>query len=233
MPAPVERKALSEELKGLRENMETIATLSVQAIERAVAGLDSPDPAVVGDVSAIDREVYGLKERIVRNCVETIALHAPVAKDLRTITVALEVTTDLDRIGRYAKDIAEAAHELHREGDGRESLPKLREMGKLTVGMIRTAVDAYLAGDASSVSHIHADDDAVDQMHDDLFQAIIDGMGRKSITPRTGAECILINRYLERLSDHAVNVGEWVVYLVTGERPVRLPRRHPGAGPPT
>jgi len=107
MPGTVERKALSEELNSLRENMETIATLSVQAIERAVAGLDSPDTGVVGDVSALDREVYGLKERIVRNCVETIALHAPVAKDLRTITVALEVTTDLDRIGRYAKDIAD------------------------------------------------------------------------------------------------------------------------------
>ncbi|MCI4329484.1 MAG: hypothetical protein L3J80_01275, partial [Thermoplasmata archaeon] len=117
MPGTVERKALSEELHQLRENMETIATLSVQAIERAVAGLDSPDTGVVGDVGALDREVYGLKERIVRNCVETIALHAPVARDLRTITVALEVTTDLDRIGRYAKDIAESAHELHREGD--------------------------------------------------------------------------------------------------------------------
>ena len=172
--------------------METIATLSVQAIERAVAGLDSPDTGVVGDVSALDREVYGLKERIVRNCVETIALHAPVAKDLRSITVALEVTTDLDRIGRYAKDIAESAHELHREGDGRESLPKLREMGNLTVGMIRTAVNAYLAGDATSVSHIHTDDDAVDNFHDELFQAIIDGMARRTVTPRTGAECILI-----------------------------------------
>jgi phosphate uptake regulator len=157
MPAAVERKALSEELNSLAENMQTIATLSVQAIERAVAGLDAPDTGVVGDVRALDREVYGLKERIVRSCVETIALHAPVAKDLRTITVALEVTTDLDRIGRYATDIAEAAHELHREGDGRESLPKLREMGNLTVGMIRTAVNSYLARDAGPVAHIHAD----------------------------------------------------------------------------
>ena len=232
MAGTVERKALSEELNQLRENMHTIATLSVQAIERAVAGLDSPDLGVVGDVGALDREVYGLKERIVRNCVETIALHAPVAKDLRTITVALEVTTDLDRIGRYAKDIAESAHELHREGDGRESLPKLREMGNLTVGMIRTAVTAYLAGDATSVSHIHSDDDAVDQFHDDLFQLIIDGMARRTITPRTGAECILINRYLERLSDHAVNIGEWVVYLVSGERPMRLPSHRSGTTPP-
>ena len=213
-----ERKALGEGLAKLNENMVTMAEMSVLAIRTASAGLVSPREAQAEAVFTLDQEIYGMREEVVKGCVDLIALHAPVARDLRTITMSLETTTDLDRIGRYARDIAEVSQRLGRDQGPKSRLDGLSKMVDLTVQMVNTAVEAFVHRDAEPVRHIEQDDDAVDQLHDELFTTITDRMTARSMPVAVGAQLILVNRYLERIADHAVNIGEHTIYMVTGQR---------------
>ncbi|HLB67286.1 MAG TPA: PhoU domain-containing protein, partial [Thermoplasmata archaeon] len=137
---PEQRKALARGLQKLNENMITLAELSELAIRKAVDGLSRIDSEVAREVFTLDQEVYALQLEIERTCIDLIALHAPVARDLRTVTTSLKITTDLDRIGRYAKDISEIT--LQFEGS-RPAEPMgfmhLREMADLTIRMVDTA----------------------------------------------------------------------------------------------
>ncbi len=233
MPQGTERKALSEGLDRLNENMVTMAQLSELAIRTAVGTLNirglkekSPEHASPQDVFTIDQELYGLLQKIQEECVELIALQAPVARDLRTITSSLEVTTHLDRIGRYAKDIAEASERVRSQGDHAiDHFSKIGRMVDLTIDMVDTAVDSFVNRDAEPVRNIMRSDDAVDALHAELFQEVVDRMSDRSVSPAVGAQYILINRYLERIADHAVSIGEQVAYMLTGERPPRM--KHP------
>jgi phosphate transport system protein len=230
MPQMAERKALSEGLQHLNENMVTMAELSELAIRTAVATLDLPGveakppaAATPSDVFTLDQEIYGLKQQVEEECVNLIALHAPVARDLRTITSSLEVTTHLDRIGRYAKDIAEASERIRVGVSGNTpTFQKVAKMVDLTIDMVDTSVQAFVHRDAEPVRNILKADDAVDHLHAEVFQEVVDRMSDRSVTPQVGAQFILINRYLERIADHGVNIGEQVVYMLTGERPPRV-----------
>jgi phosphate transport system protein len=237
MPATVERKALSEALGRLNENMRTMSELAVLAIRKAVASLHEGRLHETDEVFTLDQEIYGLKQRIEQSCIELIALYAPVATDLRTVTASLEITTDLDRIGRYSKDIAEAAEKLH--GMHPESLGKighLSRMAELTIQIIETSVNAFVQRQLEPVQDIARSDDVIDALHDEVFQELVERMTDRSVSPSVGAQYILINRYFERLADHAVNIGLDVIYLITAQRPMKAKRRTddaPPAGPPT
>ena len=231
MPEHAERKAFTEELNHLGENMVTIADLAKLAIRKAIESLERGKTGEADAVFTLDQEIFALKQQITTKCVEIIALHAPVARDLRTITASLEITTDLDRIGRYARDIAEIARELPADQlDEVKRLGMLSEMGELTLEMIDHATDAFLHRDAQPVRNMIQEDDAVDSLHDTIFREIVQRMGDRSLRPETGAQLILINRYFERLADHAVNIGDHVAYMMTGERLTRVKR--PKAGMP-
>jgi phosphate transport system protein len=234
-PPASERNPLVEGLAHLTENMVTTANLSELAIRTAVETLGLPvrtsrpasePPAKPSDVFTLDQEIYALKQEVERDCVRLIALYAPVARDLRSITSSLEVTTDLDRIGRYAKDIAEASVHIHEVGDGAaRHFPKIARMVELTIEMVDTAVDAFVHRDAEPVRNIVKADDAVDALHDEIFKDVVARISERAVTAEVGAQFILINRYLERIADHAVNIGEQVAYMLTGERPPRV--KHP------
>src|SRR5512136_307903 len=133
MPEKAERKALERGLTTLNENMVTMAELSELAIRKAVDGLSRGDRTILEEVFTLDQEIYGLQEEIEGTCVDLIALHAPVARDLRTVTTSLKITTDLDRIGRYAKDIAETALQLPEASGILEKLPIIPRMVDQTV----------------------------------------------------------------------------------------------------
>lgn len=227
-----QRRALGEQLKKLNENMQTLADLSELAIRKAVGGLENLDPGEAREVMALDVEIYALQISIEKDCVDIIALHAPVALDLRTITTSLKIVTDLDRIGRYARDIAEVAVALSgassskpREGG------KLSRMADLTIHMVDSAVRAFTSRDAPSARSLADFDNAVDDLHDENFKEMISQITAGTLSAEVGCQYILVNRYLERIADHAVNVGNGVVYMVTGERhEPRFEKSRPPAG---
>lgn len=223
MPESAERKALAKGLKKLDENMMTLGELSELAIRKAVDGLGRLDADTARDVFTLDQEIYGLQLEIERTCIDLLALHAPVARDLRTITTSLKITTDLDRIGRYAKDISEITLQM---GSGRPAplsdIERLREMSERTIEMVDTAIEAFVRRDAEQVRNITEVDDAVDLAHDEVFREVTRRMDSRTLDVETGARLILVSRYLERIADHAVNIGLRVVYMVTGEWLPRL-----------
>ncbi len=223
MPEKAERKALMAGLAKLNDNMTTLAELSELAIRKAVDGLARIDEEAAREVFTLDGEIYALQQEIEGTCVDLIALHAPVARDLRTITTSLKITTDLDRIGRYAKDIAEVTVQFR--GDTSRHFKKLvsiPHMSDLTIQMVDTATRAFVARDAESVRNIAEVDDSVDALNDEIFREIVTYMMDGSMRIEVGARYILVARYLERIADHAVNIGERVVYMVTGVRPPRV-----------
>jgi len=229
MPEQAERKAFTEGLDELNENMVTLAELAKVAIRKAVDSLEKGGGGDVDAVFTLDQEIYGLKQEITRRCVDLIALHAPVARDLRTITASLEITTDLDRIGRYSRDIAEIARQLPAEGLAQmQRLGGLVKMGELTIRMIDLATDAFVHRDAEPVKNMIEEDDAVDNLHDQLFHQLVQLMADRQIAPDLGAQLILINRYFERLADHGVNIGDHVAYMVTAQRLTRVKRPRSG-----
>ncbi len=228
MTTTIERKALEEGLGHLGENMVTLAELAQVAIRTAVESLKTEKPGAE-DVFTIDQEIFALKQTILKRCVDLIALHQPVARDLRTITASLEITTDLDRIGRYSKDIVELTRPMR--PDARAVLGKLHrlsQMGDLTIRMIDIAVDAFTHRDAAPVQNIIQEDDAVDTLYDEVYRELVSRMADRTLPPEIGAELILINRYFERLADHAVNIGDHVAYMVTGHRLTRVKRPKSG-----
>ena len=222
MPEKAERKALSIGLNKLNENMVTMAQLSELAIRKAIDALSHADRTLAEEVFTLDQELYGLQEEIEGTCVDLIALHAPVARDLRTITTSLKITTDLDRIGRYAKDIAEVSLQFGGQPPpGFADLVKIPQMADHTIRMVETAIEAFVKRDAESVRDIMVVDDAVDHLHDELFDEIVGHMEARRLEIPAGARYILVIRHLERIADHAVNIGLRVIYMVTG---VRTPR---------
>ena len=218
MPQAAERKALAKGLKKLDENMVTLAELSELAIRKAIDGLGRLDVQTAHEVFTLDQEIYGLQLEIEKTCIDLIALHAPVARDLRSITTSLKITTDLDRIGRYAKDISEIILQM---GGGRPApladVQRLREMADRTIDMVDTAIEAFVHREAERVRNITETDDAVDLAHDEVFREVTGRMTARTLDVETGARLILVSRYLERIADHAVNIGMRVVYMVTGE----------------
>ncbi|HYS99119.1 MAG TPA: phosphate signaling complex protein PhoU [Thermoplasmata archaeon] len=218
MPQAAERKALEKGLHKLNENMVTLAELSELAIRKAIDGLTRLDTETAREVFTLDQEVYGLQLEIERTCIDLIALHAPVARDLRTITTSLKITTDLDRIGRYAKDLSELTLQFGSTATTpRSDVARIREMADQTIQMVDTAIDAFVRRDAESVRNIMEVDDAVDRMHDEIFADLVHRMSDRTLDTESGARYILVNRYLERIADHAVNIGLRVVYMVTGD----------------
>jgi phosphate transport system protein len=217
-----QRKALAEGLEKLNENMATLAELAELAIRKAVDGLERLDATVADEVFLLDQEVYALQVEIEKSCVDLIALHAPVARDLRMITTSLKITTDLDRIGRYAKDIAEITVQSLGSAIPFTSLSSIPRMADITIEMVDAAINSFLERDAVSAARLQETDDEVDALHDAAFQEIVRSMTARTLTVEVGARSILVSRYLERIADHAVNIGERVVYMVTGARPPRV-----------
>lgn len=219
MSASEPRKDLAEGLNKLGESMQSMIELSALALGGALRSLEGENGGTVESVFTLDRELYGLKQEVVKACVEILALHAPVARDLRTITADLEIASDLDRVGRYSKDIAEIVRDLpKRSASAFVAVPSLREMGELTRRMFAKVTTAYLHRDAEAVRDIEEDDNAVDALHEQIFRTLVGRIADQTLSPGTGASLILVNRYLERLADHAVNVGGHVEYMVSGVR---------------
>lgn len=206
--------------EGLGRLARQLAELSALAQEALAAALDDwHRGSAAPEWPARDRAMFARKQAILKECVALLALQGPLAGDLRTITATLEVSTDLDRVGRYAKDIAELALDPTTPGGAGEAGALLAPMAELTRQLLARALDAFLGRAVEPVRSIRRADDAIDALHRDNFRRIVARMADRSVPPGLGSPALLVNRYLERIADHAVNIGEQAVYMVTGERP--------------
>lgn len=214
------RKAYETELAELDSLVAEMARKTKEAIELAVMSFEKLDVDMAEKVKRLDSELYLLNNDIEKRCLEVIALQSPVAKDLRAIGTYLKVITDFDRIGRYARDIAEVTAHTRTMAHFKPlvSIPHMAEMAER---MVDLSVKAFLDGDTKPTKEVFELEDKVDSLYDEIFREVITYMMEDSKKIGIGINYTLVARYLERIADHACNISERVIYMVTGERVVK------------
>jgi phosphate transport system protein len=214
------RKAYMTELEELNNLVSVMAKKTSEAIELAVRSFEKLDMSMVEQVEKLDADMYELNIEIEKRCLEVIALQSPVAKDLRAIGTYLKVITDFDRIGRYAKDIAEVT--VHSTQIAHfKPLVSIPHMAQMAEEMVDLSVKAFLEGDTRPTEEVFELEDKVDSLYDEIFREVITYMMEDSKKITAGINYMLVARYLERIGDHACNISERVIYMVTGERVVK------------
>lgn len=174
------------------------------------------DPSLGRSVMAADRELDALELEVDRQCLHFLATRHPVGTELRTITTMMKMVTDLERVGDLAVNLAERGLELS-SGIGIEPGTDLPMMGEIAADMVRMAADAFLEGDATLARELIRRDRTVDQLNREAFEKWITAMAAHPDQVKRALALTSMSKYLERIADHACNLGEMVVFLVEGE----------------
>ena len=202
-----------EELGALKQTLLAMGGLVEDQIRRVMRALVERDDAQARDVMDRDREVNAYENEIDEKCVELLALHQPTAGDLRFITTAMKIVTDLERIGDQAVNIAQRALELNREPQLKPyiDLPRMAERAQR---MVKESLDAFVARDTALARQVCAEDADVDALKEQIFRELLTFMMEDARTIPRAIRLILISRFLERVADHATNIAEMVVDMV-------------------
>jgi phosphate transport system protein len=215
-----------EELELVKEKTLKLGSLVETMVEQAVASLVDRDSRLADEVIASDQKVDFLDVEIDQDCLRLLALHQPAAKDLRFITTAMKITTDLERMADQAVNICERAIELNEE-------PQLKPyidipiMSQLSQKMMREALDAFVRRDAELARQVIPEDNKVDALKDQIFRELLTFMMEDPRTIPRATRLLLVSRHLERIADHATNIAEMVVFLVEGKDIRHVPPPEP------
>jgi phosphate transport system protein len=202
-----------EELEALKQTLLAMGGLVEDQIRRVMTALLERDNELAQEVIDRDRQVNAYDVEVDEKCVELLALHQPTAGDLRFITTAMKIVTDLERIGDQAVNIAQRALELNREAQLKPYID-LPRMAELAQRMVKESLDAFVARDTQLARQVCGEDAAVDALKEQIFRELLTFMmGDTSTIPRA-IRLILISRFLERVADHATNIAEMVIYMV-------------------
>ncbi len=205
------------ELREMNRELKEMARRVEAAIGRTVRAFAENDRAAAADIIRGDRTVNDMERAIESRCLSLILKQTPVAGDLRAVSAALKVVTDLERIGDHASDIAELILRVH--GDGGDQLIRhLPEMEDAVKEMLHDSIEAFIAGDERMASEIIRMDDQVDQLFDqtkkDVAQMLKSSTDDDSVD--NAIDFLMAAKYLERIGDHAVNICEWTQFSKTG-----------------
>jgi phosphate transport system protein len=205
-----------EELMRLKEKVLKIGAMVEEAISNAVRSLVERDNELARHVIARDHQVNALDVEIDEESIRLIALRQPMATDLRFITTAMKITTDLERMGDLAVNIAERALELNEEPILKPYID-IPRMAAIASGMTRNALDAFVNGDERVAMDVIIRDDEVDDLKHVVLQELASFMTQDPSTVSRAMKISFVAQYLERFADHATNIAEMVIYLVKGK----------------
>src|SRR5437764_13955086 len=208
-------KHLERDLDNLQRDLLTLASSVEEAIHKATRALQERDPDVARQVIDGDNEIDEEENHVEEECLKILALHQPVAADLRRIAAAMKINTDLERMADLAEDIAERV--MHLAGLPVVPIPaKLQGMTDLTTTMVRQSLDAFVNLDAHEARRVCRLDDEVDRYNSAIIQELVALMQESPAMVEPGLSLFSATRHLERIADHATNIAEDVVYLVEG-----------------
>ena len=208
------RVRFDEQLSLLNRELLEMGSLIEQSIRSATQALIRQDVEAANAAIASDHEVDQKERQIEALCLKLLLQQQPVARDLRQISAALKMITDMERIGDQAEDIAEIIMFLNGRSDENDGL--LREMAAAASKMVTESVDAYVKHDIMLAEKVVRDDDVVDGYFDRVKRALIEKIAREPSDGEYALDLLMIAKYFERIGDHAVNIAEWVIFSVTG-----------------
>ena len=203
------------QLEKLRASVLEMGGLVEDQIAQAMRALTTRDQDLARATIERDHMVNRLDVEIDDLAIKLLALHQPAARDLRLITTALKVTTDLERIGDLAEHIAERAQELTVELPIKPSID-LPRMAELARGMLHRSLDAFVREDEKLALSVCEADDTIDQLHEQLFRELVSFMADDPRTVSRAMRLLFVSKYLERVGDHATNIAEMVIFMVKG-----------------
>ena len=206
------RKLFEQELEELRQDVLQMAEWVQDGYDCLFAALEKKDGDQMRRYVRHDRTIEDMQRNIESQCLSLLTRQTPVARDLRTVSAALKVVTDLERIGDQAEDIAEIVI----SGQVNEGEELLRDMAASTIKMVTESVDAYVKHDTMLAEKVIAEDDIVDDWFDRVKHTLIRRMTTDPGEGERAVDLLMIAKYFERIGDHAVNVAQWVIFSVTG-----------------
>lgn len=209
------RSRLDAQLEQLHTALIEMGALIEYAISSAADALFGQDVALAARSIAFDREVDQKEKDIESLCLRLLLQQQPVARDLRLISAALKMITDMERIGDQSADIAEIVSHLA-GAPYITDLSALRRMAGAACGMVKRSVDAFVQRDLALAQAVVADDDFVDAQFCAVRRTLVELLRRDASCGEQALDLLMVAKYLERIGDHAVNIAEWVIYSITG-----------------
>jgi phosphate transport system protein len=209
-------RVFDEELRELKESMLFEGELVQKAVKNAVTALLTRDSDLARKVIEDDDVINTKEVEIDEFCLKLLALRQPAARDLRFIATAIKINYDLERMGDMAVNLCERVLELNLEPQLKPyiDLPKMAEIAQ---AMVKDSLDAFVKEDPQLAWKVTQDDEKVDQFNEQIFRELLTYMSEDLRTISRATRLLFISKYLERLSDHAVNIAELVIFLVQGK----------------
>lgn len=204
------------ELKLLHIDLVKMAGLVEKAIDESVKALTTGNKSKARTVVEKDREVDDMERTIEARCLKLLMRQQPVAGDLRNISTALKMITDLERIGDQAADIADLSLRFE-SGNALDIVKHLPVMATITIEMVHQSINAFIDGNLETAKKVINDDDKVDTLFENVKIDLINMILNDKNMADNAVDALMIAKYLERIGDHAVNICEWIEFYFTGE----------------
>ena len=213
------RKQFEMQMEAMHMQMIQMGALCEQAITQTNTALLEGDRELAKATIELDQEIDAKEREIENLCLKLLLQQQPVAGDLRKISAALKMITDMERIGDQAADIAEISllMDKAKEGSIRDRL--IREMARETARMVTESIDAYVRKDGALAKKVIDDDDVVDGLFDQIRSELIENIRSGYSDGSNTVNVLMIAKYFERIGDHATNIAEWVEFAMTGKKP--------------
>lgn len=209
------QRHFQEDLEKLKSTLVGMAGLAEDAVRSAVDALLTRDPQKAADVIKGDAELDAIEIELEDQAINLLALHQPMASDLRLIAMAMKISSDLERVGDHGVNIAEGVGWLI-EAPPFPVIPEIEEMVRVAIDMLADSLDAFVRGDSGLAREVLKRDDRVDELHENNFRILLTHMMEDPRKITAGMDLLLISGNLERIADLATNISEEVVYLVEG-----------------
>ncbi len=208
--------AFDIELNELRQSILVMAGKVELMIANSIKSLVDRDTPLAERTIAFDHEVNGAEMAVDERCLELLALRQPAARDLRFITIALKIVTDLERIGDQCANIAKRARELNEEPPLKPYID-IPRMAHLAEVMVKEALDAFVQGDADLAVKVCKDDSFIDELNNQIQRELLTYMIEDPATISRALKLNYVSKSLERIADHATNIAEMVIFMVKGK----------------
>lgn len=210
------REYFDLELKALNDKLIEMGALVEGAIKNTITIITNGEYDKLETSRIIEEKINKMEREIQSYCLNLLLLQSPVAGDLRTVSAALKMITDLERIGDQAIDIAEMSTYL-KDCENIYSMTHLSEMAERSSNMVTTAINAFVKKDLKLAKTVATMDDAIDDLFKKVKQEVVDIINANKELDQQAIDILLIAKYFEKIGDHAENIGEWVVFSITGK----------------
>lgn len=208
------RSKFDEDMALLHRELTQMGALCEEAIALSTKALGG-DRALAGRVPVLEGEIDQMERDIESLCLKLLLRQQPVASDLRQVSAALKMITDLERIGDQANDIADIVSTI--EGVPKEMEERLYSMAQAAIHMVTTSIDAYVRQDVDRAKRVVIFDDTVDNAFQEIKKALVEYIAKTPELGEYALDQLMIAKYFERIGDHAVNIARWVMFSITGQ----------------